>query len=365
MEHLPRRTSLANETAATLKEWISNGVLRDVLPGELQLKTRLGVGRDTLRLGLKLLTREGWISPAIKGQQRRIQTPHRIALNEKNPMAPLPVTFLSPHSIESRMTLLEMEDTQAHLTEVGRSLRYIAPEIFQLKRPESRLERLVRENPSAAWVLCLASEPMQRWFENRSIPTLVYGSPFSGVNLPFVGFDWEAASFHAGIQLVRQGHRIVGIMEFEERFPGILAEERGLERALATTADKGQLKVFRDDRTPPSIARSLELAFSMRQRPTALVLTCTSQLLTCYSWFVARGIRIPRDISIVSLVNDSWFSELYPPVCYYRPEVKVVSRNIAQRVMDLVQTGEITRKSIHIPLEYDAGATIGPAPAIA
>jgi hypothetical protein len=38
MEHLPKRTNLATETAATLKEWISAGILKDVLPGELQLK---------------------------------------------------------------------------------------------------------------------------------------------------------------------------------------------------------------------------------------------------------------------------------------------------------------------------------------
>ena len=37
MEHLPKRTSLVHETAATLKEWISTGMLSEVLPGELQL----------------------------------------------------------------------------------------------------------------------------------------------------------------------------------------------------------------------------------------------------------------------------------------------------------------------------------------
>src|SRR5450759_4642642 len=72
MEHLPKRTSLVHETATTLKEWISTGMLSEVLPGELQLKGRLGVGRDTLRLALKLLTDDGWVEPAAKGQQRRV-----------------------------------------------------------------------------------------------------------------------------------------------------------------------------------------------------------------------------------------------------------------------------------------------------
>jgi DNA-binding LacI/PurR family transcriptional regulator len=360
-QHLPRRTSLVEETAETLKEWIATGVLRDVLPGELQLKSRLGVGRDTLRLALRRLTQEGWVSAAIKGQQRSINH-HLLALKPQTSTRQLPVTFLSPHSVESRVTLLEMQDTEAFLRDEGRNLRFVAPDIFHLKHPESRLERLVQENPSAAWVLYLASEPMQRWFERENIPTLIYGSAFPGVNLPFVVSAWEAAAFHAGVQLIRHGHRTIGIMEYHERFPGVIAEETGLKRAMATAGSEGHLMVFKDDRTPASVARSLENAFASRERPTALVLTYTSQLLTCYSWFASRGIRVPADVSIISLVNDIWFNDIFPPVCYYRPETKLMSRHIAQRVLELTQTGKVNRKSIRIPLEYVPGASIGPAP---
>lgn len=361
MEHLPKRTSLVIETAATLKEWIGAGVVNDVLPGELQLKTRLGVGRDTLRLALKLLAQEGWVTPALQGRQRRVRVDHPPAV-EGLKAAKLPVTFLSPNLIESRTTLLEMEDTQMRLADQGRNLRYLAPAIFHLKHPEHHLEQLVSTNPSAAWILFLASEPMQRWFERQRLPTFLYGSPFPGVNLSYVGSHWEAAAFHAGIQLARRGHRIIGIMEYQARFPGVLREEQGLERALASTSSDGRLLRFKDERTPASITRSLEAAFIMRERPTALVLTYTSQLLTCYSWLVSKGIRVPADVSLVSLTNDSWFENLEPPVCYYRPDTRLMSRNIADRVLELVETGQVTRKSCWIQLEYVPGATIGPAP---
>ena len=361
MEHLPKRTSLVSETASTLKEWISTGILREILPGELQLKKRLGVGRDTLRLALKLLTQEGWVAPALKGQQRRVKAQHPPP-SEGLKAELLPVTFLSPNLVEARVTLLEMEDTQMRLAEQGRKLRFIAPQIFNLKHPERRLERLVRVNPSAAWILFLATEPMQRWFDQQGVPALIYGSPFPGVKLPFVVSDWSAAAFHAGIQLVRQGHRVIGIMEYQQRFPGLLAEERGLQNALATVNAESQLVVLKDDRTPASVARSLELAFGLQNRPTALVLTYTSQLLTCYAWLVSRGIRVPADVSLVSLVNDSWFADLYPPVCYYRPDPGLMSRHIAQRVLELVESGQVAKNSLRIQLEFVRGATIGPAP---
>src|SRR5260221_751314 len=97
MEHLPKRTNLVQETATTLKEWISAGILKELLPGELQLKARLGVGRDTLRLALKLLAHEGWITATNRGRQRRGQ-PRRASSSGQLADARLPVQVLLPYS---------------------------------------------------------------------------------------------------------------------------------------------------------------------------------------------------------------------------------------------------------------------------
>ncbi|HTV43094.1 MAG TPA: substrate-binding domain-containing protein [Candidatus Sulfotelmatobacter sp.] len=361
MEHLPKRTSLVIETASTLKEWIAAGFLRDILPGELQLKSRLRVGRDTLRLALKSLAHEGWVTPSSKGRQRWVNTGHPLLAADTN-VTKLPATFISPKPVETMCTFLEMEDTRIRLAEQGCQVRYVSPALFHLKHPEFHLERFVRANPSCAWILYMATDAMQRWFERQGLPAFIYGSPFPGVGLPYVVSNWEEAAFHAGIQLIRHGHRTIGIMEYHVQFPGVLREERGLERALEVLKGQGRLLRFKDDRTPDSIAKSLELAFSMRQRPTALVFTYTSQLLTCYSWMVSKGLRVPGDVSMVSMANDSWFDDLHPRLCYYRPDKQLMSRSIADRVLELVETGRVTKESAHIRLEYVSGTTIGPPP---
>ena len=359
-EQLPKRTSLVHATAAALKEWINRGVLGEVLPGELELKSRLGVGRDTLRLALKLLAEDGWVSSATQGQQRRIR-PEHLPSRITTLATPLPVTFLSPYPVEHRQTLLEMDDTQLRLTGQGRRLQFISPDVFHLKNPDGRLEHLVRTHPSAAWVLYASSEPMQRWFDQKGLPTFLFEAPFPGVRLPYVAPDWGAAAFHAGIQLARQGHRIVGILEYQERRPGLIAQEQALERAFAAAGVPGRLLVFKDDRTPASVGRSLEAAFNISQRPTALVLTRAAQLLTCYSWLVSRGIRVPADISIVCLDHDAWFDDFHPAISHYRSDTKFLSRSIAERVVELAVTGRVTRRSIRVPMEFYPGATVGPA----
>lgn len=360
MESMPKRTSLVDETVRVLKEWIASGILSEELPGELQLKERMGVGRDTLRRALRLITEEGWLCPADQGRVRRV-TPARLR-SRAAATSHLPVTFVSPYPVVQRLTTIELEETRVRLAELGRALHFVSPSIYYHKNPQHHLERLVREHPSAAWILHIASEPLQRWFDERKLPTLLFDNPFPDVGLPFVADDWEAAAYHAGVQLVRNGHRIIASLEYEERRPGLLTVDRGLQRALASAQPPGRLLVFKDQLPAASVAQSLERVFASKERPTALVLSRAPQLLTTLSWLVSRGIRVPADISIACLPDESWFSELYPPVSYYRADPRRKGRHIADRVLELVTIGHVSKKSIRLPREYIPGATIGPAP---
>jgi LacI family transcriptional regulator len=314
-----------------------------------------------LRLALEILTQEEWILTPGQGKPRLVQYRYANPLPSAAPPH-LPVTFLSPHKIEHRITLIEMEDTRERLEESGRALRFLSPQVFHLKKPDSALARLVKSNPSAAWVLYVATEPMQRWFETNRIPTLIYGSAFAGVNLPFVVSDWGAAAFHAGLQLLRRGHSTLAVFEHKEPSAGLLAISQGLNRAMDTTGGKGRLHVFKDDRTPQGVAQALEAAMTLPERPSGLILTRATQLLACFSWFVARGFRIPDDVSVICLANDSWYSELYPPISYYEPDTKLMSRSIADRIMDLIQFGRISRKSVRVPMHFVSGSTVGTIP---
>ena len=361
MHRLPRRTSLVSETASTLKQWIAENELSELLPGELRLKSLLGVGRNTLRLALKSLEAEQWISSPGQGRQRSVLK-RQLRSSNGDAARRLPVTFLSPFPTVDRILLLEMEDLQMHLANQGRELRFIAPNIFHLHKPDRHLARLVKENPSSAWMLHFVTEPVQRWFDQRGVPAFIYGSPYPGVELPYVVNDWESAAFHAGLQLIRNRHRIVALLGFPTPIPGALALERGVRRALATGRPPAQLVVLKENTSPASVAKSLETAFHLEKRPTALVFSSSSHLLTCLSWLTSKGIAVPRDVSLVCVPSDSWFQELHPPVCHYENNPHTFAHHVRKRVMELVETGRVTGPSLQMRMEYVAGASIGPAP---
>ncbi len=361
MMQLPKRNSLVYETASILKQWITSGILQDVLPGELDLKERLRVGRDTLRLALQLLIDEGWIEPSAQGRNRRIHE-QKISALKKTERIGLPVTFLSPYPVEQGQTLIELEDAQKQLTESGRTLQFVSPEIFHLKDPKYQLQNLVQTHPSAAWVLYATSSPIQKWFMKSGLPVLIHGWPYPGVNLPYVTKAWEPAGFHLGLQLIRHGHKNIGMFEYVERGVGAMLIERGLRRAIETAGGGTKLCVFKDERTPESIAKAYTSAFKLKERPTAMVLTSSNHLLTCFSWLVSKGIRVPDDVSLVVMPNDTWYSDFFPPLCHYKPNTKSLSHGIAERVLELIEHGRIIRKSLEVPVEYVPGATIGPTP---
>jgi LacI family transcriptional regulator len=361
MIRLPKRNSLVSETATTIKQWIASGVLNDVLPGEMELKERLRVGRDTVRLALQALASEGWLEKAGQGRQRRIcltKLPKRI----KRPAPELPVTVLSPYPQDQGQTEAEMEDTRKRLAEMQRDLQYVWPDIFRLKDPDAVLENLVQSHRSAAWILYASSYPVQRWFAKSGLPTLISGWPYPGIDLPYVTKCWEPAAFHAGLQFIRHGHHHIGMFEFVERGAGSMLIENGLRRALTTTDPGVRLSLFKDDRTPESVARAYDAAFRMKDRPTAMVLTSSNHLLTSLSWLVSKGIRVPEDISWVVFPFDVWYAEFFPPLCHYKLNTKTFSQGLAERMLELVEYGRVFRKPLEVPVEFVPGATIGPPP---
>lgn len=361
MIQLPKRNSLVHETASTLKQWIAGGLIKDVLPGEMDLKERLRVGRDTLRLALQLLMAEGWVEPSSQGRKRRVHL-QKLSDLKRRARAGLPVTVLSPYQFEQGQTLMELEDTQKQLAELGRTMQFVSPEVYHLKDPEHLLQNVVQTHPSAAWVLYASSRPVQTFFANHGLPTVIHGWPYPGINLPYVAKDWEPAGFHAGLQFIRHGHRHIGMFEYVERGVGAMMIEQGLRRAIDTAGNGAKLLMFKDERTPESIVRAYEAAFKLKERPTAMVLTSSNHLLTSFSWMVSRGIRVPADVSLIVLPNDTWYSEFYPPLCHYKPNTKAFSHGLADRVMELVEHGRAIRKPLAVPVEFSPGATIGPAP---
>jgi DNA-binding LacI/PurR family transcriptional regulator len=347
---VPQRRSLVADAADALREALRRGDLGAPLPGERVLAARLHVSRDTVRLALRSLQREGWTEPPRPGRRRgMLQRSRRSRRAHGRRLA-----LLSPMRLEEMQpqALLEVDAIRTHLAENGWSLDVATPRLFHLADPSATLQRLVADARADAWVLYQCHEPIQLWFQETRQPALIWGSPLRGVDLPFVDTDWEAAAFHAGGLLRRAGHATVGLIVPQVRLAGTEAAEQGLGKSI------GRVVPVRDAGRRDALLRSLAAAFEAPRPPTALVATRPRQALTVISWAAGLGRRIPVDLSLVSLADEGWFADVAPDVSRYRTHLGRLTRTLLRKIAEIGSAHGVARSSQRLMPEFVSGRSV-------
>lgn len=347
---LPERTSLTTETVKVITSMISTGELRQHLPGERNLASRLQIGRDTLRAALVELEKQGWISVGEHGKRRQIlKKPKR----DRRAKRTRRIGFLSPKRLQelTPAMLLEVDHLREILARQDISLEVHSPSIFNLQRPGARLNDLVGSVRCDAWILHQSTEQVQTWFEKKGIPCLIRGYPYPGISLPSLDLDWQATGLHAGALLTRFGHRSLGLMMPDTQLQGLFASQKGLEMALAKSQDTTSLHTITDHRTVGDVGAALHRAFQTQHPPTAIVATRSRQVLTLLSWLASHRLNIPNNLSLVSLTYDSVFDALVPQISYYHLDPSTMARNLARKLDSVMKRSESEQKKL-IPEFY-------------
>lgn len=355
MARIPDRQSLPAQAAEIIREMMAAGELRDQLPGERTLAAQLQIGRDTLRAALSLLEAEGAISPKEHGKRRRI-----LGAPTRDRSATRRIAFLSPKTLSQLppWMLVEFDSLREFLNQRGYQLQLLCPGLFHLKNPGRRLEHLVRDTEADAWILYQCSGLIQQWFQEKNLPALIRGYPYPDIAIPSIDEDWEAAAFHAGTLLKREGHQRLGLLMPDSQLAGLLATERGLRRAF----DKEAAVINMIEKgSSESVARALSRALRLQNPPTAIVATRSRHVLSLVSWLAQYKRTIPGDLSLVALTSEPWFDHLHPKPCHYFADPASFARAVVRLILPIAagkQSHSVSKKFL-IP-EYIAGGTIAP-----
>lgn len=335
MSRLPQRQALPIQAAGIIEEMISSGEVRDLLPGERTLASELQIGRDTLRAALDILESKGVISSRQHGKRRSVlDTPKsKPRANTKR------VAFLSPKKLLEfpPQLLAEFDTLRELLQKQSYSLELVTPGIFHLQNPQSKLEKLINDHEADVWLLYQCDRKVQQWFFKQNIPTLIRGFSHESVDLPCIDDDWRSAAFHAGNHLKRQGHRRIGLLMPQTKLAGLKATEAGLEEAAQDSSDPLSIIKMTEKGTLQSVTRALELALRLEDPPTAIVCTRSRHVLTILSTLAAHKLRIPDELSLITLSSEPWFDHLVPSVSHYRSDPIMIARTVARKVIQLAK----------------------------
>lgn len=322
-----------SECVRVMRERIAAGEWSSLLPGERRLAETLQVGRDTIRLTLQRLEREGLVSAADAGSRRRI-TAEVVPAPET--ARSLKIGLLAHRRLEQlpQPMLLEIDRIRDALAAKGGSLEVFAPAWYERRSPEQRLAGLIEEEACGAWILLRSSAAVQGWFMKHRVPGLIRGYPHPGIDLPHMDVDWQATARHAAGQLWRMGHRRVLVLTPGEALMGVEAAVRGVMELGEPGFDA---TVMVEDGTTAGVCRVLSRALHLKHPPTALIATRPRQAATALSWLASQGVSVPGQLSLISLAWEPFLDHLVPEITGYRVDADHLAKLVVRKLERLVQ----------------------------
>lgn len=333
---VPERGNLAAECVRVMKVRISAGEWRDFLPGERALAETLRVGRDTIRLALCALEAEGVLAPAVAGARRRVLA---AALSRREPaVQTLRVGLLVPRRLEllPQPTLLEIDQIREALAAKGGVLEVFSPSWYEKDYAGEKLDEHLAEHRCTAWILYRSTVAVRTWFARKKVPSLVRGYPHPEIALPTIDVNWEAVARHAAGVLWRAGHRQIGLLVPPDVLGGVEAAVRG---AVGFREKGFEVSLLNENGTSAGVGRVLERALCLQIPPTAFIAMRPRQVASALSWLGSRGIRIPHDVSLISLGWEPFLDHFVPQISGYRFDPKIVAKLVVRR-MERIAAGD-------------------------
>lgn len=352
---LPQRLSLVTQTVQSLREAIRAGHWRTHLPGERELCAHLQVSRPTLRAALEELQRSGWLD--VSHRQRRCirarpAASRRAQKKEIAMLSPCPLLEMAPPM------MFVVDVLRDKLAEAGYTTKFHVNRACFSAQPVRALETLVRQNPSAVWIVFGSKEPMQRWFIRQQLPCIVAGSCAPTVALPSVDVDFRATCRHAGGVLLRKGHRRLALVLPHDAYGGDVVSEEGLREALAPMQEAAQLRVLRHDGTAAHLCTLLDEALRPPNAPTAFLIARAPHVLTVMMHLMRRGKRIPQDVAVISRDNEPVLESTTPLVTRYAINQAQFARRLAMAARQVAETGTLPARAIRLMPRFLLGETV-------
>jgi DNA-binding LacI/PurR family transcriptional regulator len=230
------------------------------------------------------------------------------------------------------------------------------------EHPENRLKELVAARPRVCWILIGASERIQRWIAAAGVPALILGSCAPTLGLPHVDVDYGATGWHAAGMMLTHGHSAVGLVLPPEPLPGDLACRDSFCRYIGLRAKSIKVIEVTLTASTDQFKRAIARLFAGDRRPTAVLSMRPAGTIALIMTALELGLRIPRDISIISRDTHSMLEAALPDLTRYRNSpMKRATRafNIAR---NLLAGRPVTNKQILLTPTFVRGSTLGPAP---
>jgi len=348
--------SHAEQVAAHLRNELSLGRWRHVMPGIQKLGIELGVNHNTVEAALRLLEEEGLVETQGHGRPRQVCA---AAFSGSN------------RSLRVKILMYDMADRFSpdhielltRLQEAGHAADFASKTLQDLGMKVERVARFVDKHPADTWVVCSGSHEILKWFSACPVPAIAMYGRFSGTDLPIAGVaPRKSPSLVTAVRrLVELGHRrIVMLSREERRKPKPALYEQNFLDALETLGvPTGAYNLPDWEESPAGLHAGLDALFR-HTPPTALIMTDTSFNFSVLQYLSRNGIVVPEHLSLIYSDPDPAFAWCQPTIAYFRWEYRPLVQRILRWASHVARGREDREQSLFMA-EFVEGGTIGPA----
>lgn len=321
----------------------------------------LQVSAHTLGQALEALVTEGHlISDGPKRRLRVVAIPSNPAMPVDNGVPPpMRVLCMSRDPLHQmpRMGLEFLSHLRVWLPQMD--LRYHGVTFDHSRKPRRAWDKLLElERPDRLLVL-EGSTDVAHWAVKCGVPTVFLGGETGGHPIPMVGAAIGRLLLDVIGDLLGMGHVRVCLPLF-----GRNAEFAASLRRLASKAFEQAGVSFAPTYHVPTAARSeadviwrVMDGLAAKAMPTAMIFLMWDEFIATQCYFMARGLRIPDDVSVV-LIGGGGVNT------WYRPQLTHTiypAAAAAELVAGWMLKGPPSRDAtIHLPMERIHGESIAP-----
>jgi hypothetical protein len=318
------RRSIAAQLADRIEREIRTSVWADELPGKRTLADRYGVNVKTAASAIDLLCRRGLLGPARAGMGRAILPSSEISgARKKRGGKRLLVIHQSGGGLNLEdygLGQLMAGCWEKHEGEVA----WTSVDFPHCKSPGPLLDLLIQRHGPHALLLLSPGGGWHRAAAER-LPFYMAGGPFEAdlpLSLGACAIDHEVKRV---VKLLRDlGHRRILAPSGgrSERVWRSIVD--GLEADAGSKPDRGTWEDYCPrfpEHVPDAWAGYWKKAF-MRVDPTAVIVFDDTALLSLYGHCSSQGLRIPRDLTVVSMNYEPRFEWLMPRPAMMRYPLK-------------------------------------------
>jgi hypothetical protein len=356
VDHMPRLhlQSSVEQTAAHLRADLASGRLRGLMPGVLRLEAELGVNRKTIDAALRQLQREGLLAAQGAGRRRRI-----VESGESAGARPLRVALLLSEPSERRLDYLV--ELRHELADAGHSIVHVPGSLVELGMDVGRVAGLVERTAADAWVVAGGSLEVLEWFSRGRVPVFALFGRWRSLKIAAAGPDKSPIYAEVAREFIRLGHRRVVLLARSRRLlpkPGT-TEQAFLDALAAHGLPVGDYNLPLWEETPEGFHARLGSLFRFTP-PTAMLIDEAPFMTAAMQFLAGRGLRVPRDVSLVCMDSDPSFEWCRPMISHIRWDSGPVVRRIVRWAENLSRGKADLLQSL-TPAEFVRGGTIGPA----